>query len=580
MLRSLILDLGRLRRLRAPCVALLVSASAASALPQGHAAGFARIDAADIEAHVRYLASPQLEGRDTPSRGLDEAARYIAARFRTLGLLATEDSLERWKLAGRAGEPADHAGAPGTAGGAASGPAAPAEGALAATSTFLRPWERDLPDADLEGSRLVWMKDAATSQAYQAGAQFVPVPGLEGEAIGELLFVGFGISSRDDGLDELAGLDLKDRIVLLLEGEPAHDKKLDGPELSRAASLYRKIDTLAERGAKGAVLVSRPGELWWDHLKGAKKKPKGAPEEAPLDFRHTWASWVGQPDDDAPKAKLPVVETTAAVAGELLGEDVAALRSRIEAGFKPVRAKAKKGARVSIASKTKRARLWVDNVVAALPGSDPALSKEWVVVGAHYDHIGVDQRGRIGCGADDNASGTAALLEVAEAMTFARPARSVLFAAFSGEEDGLLGSRALAKALPMPKESVVAMVNLDMIARGDPKEVAVIGLVQNPALEDVLLRARKLEKSGIERYILRQGEELFQRSDHWSFHQIGVPVLFFFEGLPIENNTDYHTWRDIPDRLDWPKILHTSRIVYGTAWLLSNDPSRPPAPRG
>jgi Zn-dependent M28 family amino/carboxypeptidase len=224
--------------------------------------------------------------------------------------------------------------------------------------------------------------------------------------------------------------------------------------------------------------------------------------------------------------------------------------------------------------------VWVDNVVATLPGADAALAKEWVVLGAHYDHIGVDQRGRIGVGADDNASGVAALLEAAEALALARPARSILICAFSGEEDGLLGSRALAKALPMPQTAIVAMLNLDMIGRGDPKEVAVIGLVQNPDLEDVLLRARKLERSGIERFVLRQGEELFQRSDHYSFHQLGVPVLFFFEGLPIEKNGDYHTWRDVPARLDWPKILHTSRIVYGTAWLLSTDPSRPPAPRG
>ena len=155
-----------------------------------------------------------------------------------------------------------------------------------------------------------------------------------------------------------------------------------------------------------------------------------------------------------------------------------------------------------------------------------------------------------------------------------------MFAAFSGEEDGLLGSKALARALPMDKGAIAAMINLDMIGRGDPKEVAIIGIVQNPALEDVLQRARKLEKTGIERLVLRQGEELFQRSDHWSFHELGVPVLFFFEGLPIDKNGDYHTWRDVPERLDWPKILHTTRLVYSTAWLLTTDPSRPPAPRG
>ncbi len=544
----------------------MLSALLLLALSQGgHAAGFGAIDAPDIDAHIQYLCSPALEGRDTPSRGLDEAARYIAAQLRSYGYVPTEDSLERWKLAGLDGQPSDQP-----------------QGTNGATSvgTLLRPWERDLPEVDPEGSRLVWMKDATTSQAFALGSEFVPVPGLEGDALGELVFAGYAIASRDDGLDELAGLDLKDKIALVLEGEPPHEKKLDGHELSRAASLYTKVAKLAERGAVGVVLVSRPGEVWHDHHKAPKKKTKGEVDDTALDFRHTWASWVGQPDDEAPATKLPVVETTSGVASQLLGEDVTALRARIDASFKPVRAKAKKGQRVSVGSKSRRRRVWVDNVVATLPGADAALAKEWVVLGAHYDHIGVDQRGRIGVGADDNASGVAALLEAAEALALARPARSILICAFSGEEDGLLGSRALAKALPMPQTAIVAMLNLDMIGRGDPKEVAVIGLVQNPDLEDVLLRARKLERSGIERFVLRQGEELFQRSDHYSFHQLGVPVLFFFEGLPIEKNGDYHTWRDVPARLDWPKILHTSRIVYGTAWLLSTDPLRPPAPRG
>ena len=444
--------LDRLRRLAgsawlfaAICAAPLVAQAPATQVG-GHATGFARIDAVDIDAHVRHLASPLLEGRDTPSRGLELAADYIARRFRAVGLQPAGDSLERWQEAGRAGAPADHD-APSAPSGGQGGPSADAA-APAATSTFLRPWQRDLPEIDVEGSRLVLVKDAGDAQAFALEEQFVPVPGFEGEAIGELVFVGFGIAARDDGLDELAGLDVKGKVALVLEGEPAHDKKLAGPELSRAASLYAKVGTLAERGAAGVVLVSRPGEAWHDHHK-PRRKHKGALEEAPLDFRHTWASWVGEEDERPPAQRLPVVETTASTASVILGEDVAALRARIEASFKPVRAKAKKGPRVSVGSRTKRAPLWIDNVVAVLPGSDARLSAEWVVLGAHYDHIGVDQRGRIGLGADDNASGTAALLELAEALAAARPARSVMFAAFSGEEDGLLGSKALARALPM-----------------------------------------------------------------------------------------------------------------------------------
>jgi Zn-dependent M28 family amino/carboxypeptidase len=126
---------------------------------------------------------------------------------------------------------------------------------------------------------------------------------------------------------------------------------------------------------------------------------------------------------------------------------------------------------------------------------------------------------------------------------------------------------------------MIAMLNMDMIGRGSPVEVAVIGLEQNPDLGDVLERAQRFEPSGIRRLVTRGGAELWQRSDHFSFHAAGVPVLFFFEGLPISDNPDYHTWRDTLEQLDFDKIARTTRLVYNTAWLLAEDASRPDPPR-
>ena len=159
------------------------------------------------------------------------------------------------------------------------------------------------------------------------------------------------------------------------------------------------------------------------------------------------------------------------------------------------------------------------------------------------------------------------------------PRRSVLLCAFSGEEDGLLGSQAICARPPVPPERMVAMLNMDMIGRGEADEVAVLGLNQNPDLEKVLDRARRLAPTGIKDVTVRKGEELFARSDHYSFHKIGVPVLFFFEGLPIDKNKDYHTWRDTLDKLDYDKMARTARLVFNTAWILANDDSRPPKPR-
>jgi Zn-dependent M28 family amino/carboxypeptidase len=130
-----------------------------------------------------------------------------------------------------------------------------------------------------------------------------------------------------------------------------------------------------------------------------------------------------------------------------------------------------------------------------------------------------------------------------------------------------------------PKEKLVAMVNMDMIGRGDAGELAVLGIVQNPGLEKVVARARKLRPCGVREVVLREGEELFERSDHFSFHKIGVPALFFFEGLPIDKNKDYHTWRDTVDKLDTKKMLNTTRFVYNATWILTDDDERPPPPR-
>ena len=118
-----------------------------------------------------------------------------------------------------------------------------------------------------------------------------------------------------------------------------------------------------------------------------------------------------------------------------------------------------------------------------------------------------------------------------------------------------------------------------MIGRGDTDEVAVLGVRQNRGFEDLLNRAKRLKSTRVKRIVTGQGEELFQRSDHYSFHQIRVPVMFFFEGLPISRNADYHTWRDTIDKLDIEKMMRTSRLAYNAVWLLATDEERPPAPR-
>jgi hypothetical protein len=530
-------------------------------LAGGFDAGLATISKEDLEQHLRALAGPEREGRDTPSQGLSEAAHFLVQRYRDAGWLPAPDSAEVWKAISKRPLPPMPATSTATA------------GAEAPEGTYLRPYVRRLPKPDEKACYLRLDLGTGAPREFVYGDDFVPVAHCEGEVKGELCFAGFAIDSKKESYDDLEGLKLKGRVALVFETEPDNPKRFDGPELTPDASLWKKLEHLRSAQAAGVLFVRRPVSS------DPKRKDAEAWDEHGLAFRYTWAQWNdGQPPEERPKETLPCLEISAECASVLCGIDVPATLRAMDKSARPNKL-SWKGRQVLLRSKCDTAEVEIDNVVAWLPGSDAKLAAEVLVIGAHYDHVGVDTRGRIGFGADDNASGSAGLIELAQALALAHPRRSVLCCSFSGEEDGLLGSQALAQRLPVEKSRIVAMVNMDMIGRGDKDEVAVLGIVQNPTLEKLLGRAKQLAPSGVTKIVLRQGEDLFQRSDHYSFHQLGLPVLFFFEGLPIERNPDYHTWRDTIDKLDLEKMRRTSVLVYSTAWLLANDDDRPPPSR-
>jgi hypothetical protein len=343
--------------------------------------------------------------------------------------------------------------------------------------------------------------------------------------------------------------------------------------------LWFKLANLRKAGAEGALVVRRPPPLL--NPKAAPKPSEAQPPPA-LGFRYTFARWndarANREGKDAERLELlPCLEITMQAANRIMGENVEALAAKIDATARPQKREVK-GRTVALRGKTRKADLDADNLVGWIQGSDPTLAAEVVIIGAHLDHIGVDERGRIGAGADDNGSGSAALLEMTQALCVAQPKRSVMVCSFSGEEDGLLGSKAIANRLPIEARTVVAMVNLDMLGFGDKDSCAIMGLNQNPALEKLINRGQKASRTGIRDITLRQGEELFARSDQHSFHVLGIPTLFFFEGLPIEKNADYHTWRDTLDKLNQDKVLNIARLAYNCTWLLTDDDSRPPPP--
>jgi Zn-dependent M28 family amino/carboxypeptidase len=230
------------------------------------------------------------------------------------------------------------------------------------------------------------------------------------------------------------------------------------------------------------------------------------------------------------------------------------------------------------------------NILGLVQGSDPGLRDEVTIVGAHYDHDG-EAFGQIWYGADDNGSGTAAILELAEAFAKGSrpPARSVLLCAWAGEEKGLLGSRYYVSHPLFPLNRTVAMLQMDMIGRNEehpanrsqqiPEERAsensnslnVLGSAFSPDLKAIISSMNSQPALNLHFRYDFGAEDLMRRSDQWSFLQKGIPAIFFFTGL----HPDYHTPRDTADKINYPKLEKVAKLVYLTAFQLATSPTRP-----
>lgn len=520
-----------------PLLLLLLAVRSQAQQPPapGFTAGFESITEKDLLVHVTELASPQLEGRDSPSEGLHRAGEYIIGRLKAAGV-----------------EP----GMPG--------------------ASYRQGYTLMRKAPDPAACKLSFESKDGGAVEFVLEQDFVPFPSCPGEGEGTLAFVGFGITASGERYDDLKGKGCEGQVVVILEGEPRHKKLFEGPVVTRAADAYTKIQALQEVGARGVLIVRRP----------PAEQPKGldgkvvTPTE--IGFRYTWAEWNHQAPVEQAKqelnARIPVLEITEAVATRLLGQDVRELASGIDASGKPVRL-LREDARVRLAAGLADKPVPIDNIVGLVRGSDATLAAEHLVIGAHYDHIGVDAWGRIGCGADDNGSGSSGLIELAEAMALAKPRRSILFTWFSAEEDGLDGSKAFCENPPVALSSIVTMLNVDMIGRLEEDEVYVIGAHVNKAFEDVLKDAKKLKPTQIKKVFTDKGLDLWMRSDHYNFHQKGVPAMFFTEGAIDADNVDYHLFSDTVDKLSLTKMQRITRFMFNTAWLIANEPKRPPAPQ-
>ncbi|MCY1669812.1 M28 family metallopeptidase [Novosphingobium sp. SL115] len=508
-------------------IAALLATTAVPALAQDLV-----FDPQAVRAHVTFLADDLLEGRDTGTRGYDIAANYVASQFIAMGLK----------------------------------PAAP-------DGSFFQ--KLTVREARLEGTPSLTLSYGGKGIALADTAQVLLRPSLTDKAVSAsapLVFAGFGFDRPDLGFDDYKGLDVTGKIVVVLSGFPKGTPSELGAHLNSDKAVMAM-----KRGAIAVITVPTIEDTarrpWDKRVAMADGPAKG------------WVGTDGKAFSRAPaiKASVTLNPDVAAPLFAAAGKPLAKVLAQAnKTGGRPKGFDLK--AKASIAMNSAWKDVISENVVAMLPGSDARLASEYVGMTAHLDHIGIHGKGEdtLHNGAMDNASGVATMLEVAKAVARDKPRRSVLFAALTGEEGGLIGSDYLARN-PVTKGDVVALVNFDMpILTYMFSDVVAFG-AENSTMGPVVAEAAK--KAGITLSPDPMPEEgLFTRSDHYRFVQQGVPAVFMMTGFagPGEKafrdflKTNYHQPSDdmkLP--FNWDAGALFAKVNYYTVQSLANADQRP-----
>lgn len=465
-----------------------------------------------ILTHITTLAAPQMEGRMTGDPGNVRAAHYIAGIFRQAGLrpVGTARELDAKAIPDGTGY----------------------------YQPFSVPW-------GVRRGRNVALSATLAGKLvrYHLGHDFdVTDASHGGSAKGKMVFVGYGLDTIDPDRDDFVGQDIHGKVALVLAGVPANT---DGQRLRLYGSIRRKALAAQERGASALLVVLGPGE-----------KPTIDVSTRAIDCR------------------LPVLVVRREIADTWMqasGHSIAQMEKELAAGPCAFAT----GVTVDVSADVVPAPRTTANIVGFLPGSDPALKGEVVVIGGHMDHIGrgvfasmANRPGEVHPGADDNASGTAGVLALAEHFAAQRihPKRSLLFICFSGEELGLLGSAQYVATPIIPLDHTVAMLNMDMIGRMVRDKLAVLGTGSSTVWR------RMLDEMAPPRYLILQYTDFAGGgSDHESFSAKGIPVLFFFTGL----HPDYHRPTDTADKIAFLDEARVVDLVADVAERVADTPTRP-----
>ncbi len=463
---------------------------------------------------VKFLASPELKGRGTGTPELEKAAEFIARRFQSFGL-----------------QPIDG-------------------------KSYYQAFSVTTNARLGKGNRFEYTENGRkTTVRFQQ--EFIPFNfSTRAKLDGPVVFAGYGITAKEYNYDDYAGLDVRGKLVLILRHEPQEfDEKsvFAGKVYTEHAQFFSKASNAKMHGASGVILIN-----------------DRANHRGDADELEKFASTVGPADAGIPfvQIKADVAERWFALAGKKLDD----IQAAIDRDLEPQSFAFPSGLEIHANLDIERAVRTVHNVAGYLPG----LTDEYIVIGAHYDHLGLGEQfsmapsmaGTVHPGADDNASGTAGVIELARWFSGQpKQKRGILFLAFAGEELGLLGSSYFVNHPAFPLEKATAMINMDMIGRVREGKVYIGGVGTGTTFKPIVEKAAAKYKLNVD-YSDTTG---YGSSDHTSFTTKQVPVLFFFSGL----HSDYHKPSDTWDKIDAPDSARLLDLVSDVSGALREAADRP-----
>jgi len=525
---------------------ILILTASPSAFSQKSNYSANQITASDLESYVTFLASPLLKGRKNGEAGLDLAAQYIASQAKLLHLK-------------------------------------PANG-----DSYFQPYIINQKTLDQTKTKIQIIGSAKdTIKVNEPLYMLIPTGPSDFVLEGELAFAGYGIKSDKYGYNDFDNLITEGKILLVMERAPMSEdgkiSRFEEPEWISEMSFQMKIGALVTSKAKAILIVSDPKS-------GFSSLQESSPQLA--GYLTSKISLKGGKEEKANPfmSMMPkVIFINRPFADALLqgsGKTLEELQKSIDTNLKP-NSFSLPGKKLIINAVSSTEEKVLNNVAGYIEGSNTTLKNEVVVFSGHYDHIGVSASG-INTGADDDASGCASLLSMAEAFQSLKkkPLRSILFLWVSGEEIGLYGSKSYVDNPLFPLGNTVVDLNMDMIGRvkevadstdetpmTGPNSVFVITDSQSKDLKSIAEEVDR--KSSLDFDYSLSGRDhplqLFARSDHYNFVEKDIPVLFFSTGI----HADYHTPGDVVGKIDFKKMELVTKTMYEIGLIIANRKARP-----